>query len=130
MVILDHIQKYAPSLVPKLCLLSYEDKLKNLDLYTCTTGERERGDCVVIRSLKFYQFKKIKSRSFAKKISYKHLKENFGCVVTIDQVYTQGHTCTYILRLHKPSLLKGLMIRNIIYSMKAITLWSSLPDGK
>ena len=104
---LEKVQRRATKMVPALRKLSYEERLKALDLFSLER-RRERGD--LIETFKIIKgFEKLKTSKFFQMVN-KTSK-------------TRGHP----LKIYKPSLRKNINCRKHFFSQRVIHGWNSLP---
>ena len=105
---LEKVQKYATQLIPEIAHLNYEERLEKLNLYSLEQ-RRLRGQ--LIETFKIlsgkYEFNHEKLFKFS------------------DTSNTRGHT----MKLYKPTLKKGLMLRKNFFNIAIINTWNDLPQG-
>ena len=105
--ILEKIQRRATRLVPTLRALPYRERLKKPGMLSLSQ-RRLRGDLTET----FKIMKGIEGISIEK----------------LFQVATDERTRGHNLKLFKPRLSKGLLIRNNFFSIRVINTWNSLPQ--
>jgi len=106
--ILEKVQRRATKLVPELKHLSYEDRLKRLKLYSLKQ-RRVRGDLIET-------FKILKNKY--------NIDSTFFFKLDTGNTQLRGHN----LKIHKPHLKKGLLLRHNFFTIRTINSWNQLPQ--
>ena len=103
---LEKVQRRATKLVPSLRERSYEERLKELNLYPLEV-RRARGD--VIETFKILNgFEDIDASE----------------LFTLSDAITRGH----MKKIYKKRLMKGLNLRKFFFSQRVVDNWNNLPE--
>ena len=105
---LEKVQKYATRLVPEIANLSYEERLEKLDMFSLEQ-RRLRGQLMETYKI------------ITGKYGFSHEK----LFKLADSSSTRGHN----LKLYKPTLKKGLLLRQNFFNISVINSWNDLPQG-
>ena len=109
---LERVQKYATSLVPELREYDYERRLQELNLFSMKV-RRLRGDLIEMYKFMTNKYSIDHSRFF--KLSDK----------STSHVKTRGNS----MKVYKPQLKKGLLLRKNFFSIRTVNNWNELPEG-
>ena len=104
---LERVQRYATRLVTELSGLGYEERLERLDLYTLKQ-RRLRGDLIETYKI----------------LSGKYSFNSEKLFRMSDVSATRGHH----LKVYKPALKKGLLLRKNFFNIRIVNTWNELPQ--